>query len=457
MNGELIISGKGSEDYSRSLVTIFLYLTLFFIPMKRLASLGWIGFSWELSFAKIFIVLTFVLWILKSLFFKDSHLFSSPFGRTIYLAIILYLVVSIMSVFVSTAPGAAIEPIVRRIVLVVLSLIIIKIARDYKTIRICGIALLLGSIPGALAGLFELISGNPAIDIVEVHKETFRIAADLPVTSTGTIRIQGFSGDSDLHAYIYIILMGALLVLLYENFRTGSWAMALMVAVLLGIYMVNIFATGSRAGWIGMTICMVSFLLLSDIKRKWFIISGIIFLYLTLLAVLAIFSNTPVLPRLLGLEGEQSESLRLEEAKLDLLLFRSSPILGTGTGNSYNVAHRYFKDNPSFPKIIADYPKLKTNGYLTILAENGLVGLAAYLLIPFSLMAMMIRSITGSVVGDRKTRAIGFLSVIFAHIFLTVFYPVCDSEFWWLIIGLGTATFNCWEESEKRIMVGNKT
>jgi O-antigen ligase len=302
--------------------------------------------------------------------------------------------------------------------------------------------------PGALAGLYELIYNSPVVNILEMNPETYRVVADLPITVTGAIRIQGLSGDSDLHAYIYIIMMGMLLVLFFNTLKGGSRFKGLLLTVLLALYITNIFATGSRSAWLGMTICLGMFLLLSRIKRKWFIMSGIVTLYLVLIVGLASFSNTPVLSRLLGLEGKRSITGRLDEAKLDLSMFSSHPILGVGPGNTINVMHRHFKDSPSYPKVLADYKKLSTNGYLILLSENGLVGFTIYLTILFSFMGMMIRIIASTSEGWKKSMAKGLLSIISAHFFLLVFYPVYDSEFWWMTIGMGLAVFNLRESRQ---------
>jgi len=451
MRHALIIPERHHQDSSWSLVTMSLYLTLFFLPMKRLASLGWIGLPWEASFAKIFIALTFFLWVVASIISKDPQLFSSPYQRMIYLAIILYILASILSMFTSTVPGAAAEFIFRRIFLAILILIIVKIAKDYKTIRACILALILGSLPGALAGIYELITGKPVINITEMNKDTYRVVADLPVTATGSFRIQGLSGDSDLHGYIYIVLMGIVLITLLKSYNTGGWVKKASITILLALYIVNIFATGSRAGWIAMTICIGLFLLLSEVRKKWFILSGIALLYLSLLAGLAVFSNTPVLPRLLGLEGQSSIDSRWDEAKINLSMFHSSPILGIGTGNTPNVIYRHFKIAPSYPKLAADYKKMSTNGYLILLSENGLVGFTVYLLLLFSFITMMIRLIASTANAGDKTMALGFLSVSSAQLFLLVFYPVFDSEFWWTMIGLGIAVFNLWERKENNV------
>ena len=422
-----------------SLEIILLYLAIFFMPMKRGASFGWIGLPWELTFFKVFLGVAFALWVVKSIFTKNPQLFTSPFGSLLNIAIILFFLASIISVINSTDPSAALSTLFRRFILLLFYCFIINIIKNTKAFRYMIIVFLLGIGIECIAGIYELYSGEPVLNYKEVFKGSVRETEGL-YQAEGKIRIQGFALDPDVHAYFMIIGTSIVLPVIFSNYIIKSKLSRFFFICLFIFMLINVLATSSRAGWIGFLISVSTFLLFAKIKKKALIITGTIFLSGVLLIVVGAFSNAPIFERLLGKTGGKSISLRMDEAKTHMAMFRSHPILGVGTGNSLNTRHRYSK--------VAYVPiDANSNGYLTILSENGLMGFVAYLLILYSSILIPIRIIASGCDPDEKNMSLGFLSAYFSHLFLLYFYCATDIEFLWFSIGMGTVMY--WMNKEK--------
>lgn len=426
------------EISPHSIEIISLYIAIFFMPMKRGASFGWIGLPWELTFFKVFLGMAFTLWIAKSIFTKNPQLFISPFGSLLNIALILFFLASIISVLNSTDPRAALPTLFRRLLLLLFYFCIINIIKNTKTFRYMIIVFLLGIGIECISGIYELYTGDPVVNYKTVFKDSVRKTEGLYQTK-GKIRVQGFALDPDVHAYFLIIGTSIVLPVIFSNYIITSKLSRFFFICLFILMLINVLAASSRAGWVGFLISVSTFLLLAKIKKKVLIITGTIFLSGVLIVVVGAFSNTPIFERLLGKTGGKSISLRNDEAKTHMAMFRSHPILGVGTGNSLNTRHRYFKVVYVFD--------IFTNGYLTILSENGLMGVVAYLLILYSSILIQARIIASSRDTDEKNMALGFLSAYFSHFFLLYFYPATDTEFLWFSMGMSTVMY--WMNKEK--------
>ncbi|MBI4228595.1 MAG: O-antigen ligase family protein [Deltaproteobacteria bacterium] len=420
---------------------------MFFLPLKRFASLGWFGLPKEITFAKIFIVLTFVLWLINVIIKKDSSLISSPFRRALNTAVLLYLVVSTLSIFNATVPGAALAVIAKRVFVVILCILIANIACEEKIFRNAIIAYIMGNVLHPLSGIYEFITGKPIINTENIVYLNWR-EGNL-FQEEGGIRIQGLSTDPDYQAYILVIAIGIVLATIFNSQIVRSKMNRILLFVLFILMMGNIFLASSRTGWIGILITVSTFVSLVQIRHKKRLVLGVLFLASTTFACLAVFSNTPMLLRLTGSGGQSSISLRLADLKLALSAFRSHPILGIGTGNAPIVKYRWFKTVPGYTEVegVDNF----MNGYLQILAENGLIGFSVYLFVIFSFIFMLIRLITSSQNHWQRTMALGLLSSFLGHLAMLIGYFIPDSEFAWMVMGLGMVLFQFHEAETKEM------
>lgn len=439
---------KDNSHYS--LANLCLYATILFLPLKRLATLGWIGLPNDFTLSKLFIVSTLLVWALHLLLNKDSSFLVLPFRRVLNTAIVLYLFTALFSLLNATEPFASFPVIARRLGVILIYVLIINIVRDDKSLRICIIVLIIGNIPNIVGGIYELITQQPVIDnrlLITQEEETGKensIAA-----FGGYIRVQSFLLDPDIFAYYTILIMGIVLASLFSSYVIKSkWHYFSLIFFLI-MHIVNAFAASSRAGWLGFFGCMITFLLFIQIKRKALLLACLFTLTIVLFAGLAVFSNTPILSRLMGEHGQDSISERGEDAKLGINTFRSDPILGVGIGNVEIVRHRFLSAAPNY--IEKPWIPYFTNGYIQILAECGLIGLCSYLMIVISFIMMMIKVMRHSPNPGQRTMALGLLSSFIGHLIMLVAYNLHDSEIIWFITGLGMALFKISENGNKTI------
>ncbi|MCR4319581.1 MAG: O-antigen ligase family protein [Candidatus Brocadiaceae bacterium] len=416
---------------THSLEAVSLYLAIFFMPMKRGASFGWIGLPWEITFFKIFLILTFIVWIAKILFTKTSRLFISPFKGALNVAIILYLLASILSIFNATDPNLAIPALIRRATVIGFYFLMMNIIQEKKLFQFVIVAFLLGTAIESSVGIYELISNEPVLKIEDVYQETVRTEGGL-FQEKGKFRIQGFALDPDWHAYIMIIGICFALGVIFSKYINMSWLRRVLFILILVSLIINVFGAASRAGWIGLLISFGIFLLFVPIRRKGLLIIGLFFLLGTLFLGIAFTSNTPILERLLGKTGHISTSLRGDEARLSLAMFRAHPILGIGLGNTPNVKYRYSRVAP----VCLRTKDLSVCGYLMLLSENGLLGFISYSFILYFFMVRIINTFTSAHDPEKKKLVLGVLSSFLSFLFLMAFYPIVDSEFFWFSVGV---------------------
>ena len=415
---------------AHSLEAVCLYIAIFFMPMKRGASLGWIGLPWEFTLFKVFAVAAFIIWVWRSIITKSPRFFSLPVGRMVVIGAFFYLAFSVLSVVNSMDLNASLSFLLRRSLVIVFFVTLIGIINDKKALRFLLIAFLLGISIECLAGLYELIAKEPIINAIEVFKETIRESEALHQVGK-KVRIQGFALDPNWHVYFIIIGMGVAIAALFSDYIVKTKRARFFLFILLVLMIINILASASRAGWIALFISGSFFLVFAGIRQKGFVIIGTMALAVILLLGLLAFTDTLIWDRLTGKTGSWSVSLRMEEVKLGMATFRAHPIIGVGPGNSMKVRHRYAK-SVSVPDL-----DVVTNGYMAILAENGLIGMTAYLFVLASFMAVLVQMNRKSLDACEKVFAVGLISSLLAHVFLLFFYPVPDSEFFWFIVGVG--------------------
>jgi O-antigen ligase len=155
---------------------------------------------------------------------------------------------------------------------------------------------------------------------------------------------------------------------------------------------VTIFLSASRSGLLNLGILSVLFLARTGIDRRR--IAGLVIVLLVAsVAVLAIvperhldritaFFATDRAVEAAGSSGG-SNLARLEMLRVGLRMFAENPLLGVGIGNSRWVA-------------VVDYGGVRLSGlhnsYVTALAEGGLLLMAAYLLLFWSVLASLART-----------------------------------------------------------------
>ncbi len=221
----------------------------------------------------------------------------------------------------------------------------------YKTNSIRDIVLVIGAI------LIALIWPT-VVDLVLIAQ-----GKGTSFLQMGTARLGG--GSSGPGVYLAMILSFCV-VFLFEARTNGR---RLLWGSLCIIFLVGLFYSYGRAGWIGFALGL--FMLATvKYKRLWFLLPGLI-----LVAILALpqlserFSDISIAQ--LGNRHSSTVAARLQIWTAGLAVFREhNPVFGVGYG-----VERY-----RIGEYLAQYPWMAHNDYIGVLVGTGLIGLILFLL-----------------------------------------------------------------------------
>jgi len=200
----------------------------------------------------------------------------------------------------------------------------------------------------------------------------------------------------------------------------------------------SVFISFSRASWIGGIIVLVGLLFLYPrfILKTSLIVTAVIVLFGGwLLADQVQWAQA----RLSSVESERSALSRLPVYYASYRMFQSKPFLGWGYGNFDRFDRRYQERVAGLA--IDDKDHASHNVYLTIIAEQGLIGLGLFLTPVIWLFVLSVRAFSGMPKNgfwSRKLLVILWL-VIFSHIAVNNFSNmrvVYGLAMWWITLGL---------------------
>jgi putative inorganic carbon (HCO3(-)) transporter len=185
---------------------------------------------------------------------------------------------------------------------------------------------------------------------------------------------------------------------------------AVISGALLVLALACTILSGSRAGWIGLaiglTIAAVAWLLVAE--NRAFVGRAIRSRSLRIaiggVALAGVAAGAVLLPGLLVRAGAGGEGLRLAYAQAALRMFAESPVVGTGPGTW--VAQRVaYTDVPANDFYIPH----AHNIYVQVLAESGLLGAAAGVVVAFFVGRLVLRAVRS---GDPARRTMGWVAVL---------------------------------------------
>lgn len=196
-------------------------------------------------------------------------------------------------------------------------------------------------------------------------------------TSSTTTAIQGRftggSGDPNLEAAAFVatmfLIMGMLSV--YRSARARFWLVVSFVIVTIGF-----IATESRGGLLALAVAAIAALVLSPRHRKRIV--GLLATALVAAGVLLI-AQPGSLSRITDFGGGSSG--RSDLWRVAWHVFTGHPFVGVGIANFVVVEANYVLEPGTISRIqyIVEQPHLVHNSYLQVLAETGVIGLAAFL------------------------------------------------------------------------------
>jgi O-antigen ligase len=347
-----------------------LLLTFLTMPFERMMALfpaegtSQQGILSTLTVTKVMLLLIVPIWLVRTLVLKDSGVFRKTFaspGPTIALVFAFYTTISLVN---AVSLGSYLKNQSTNVSNVVLFIFVLNVMDDKRwVLRSMGV-LFLGYVAVGLMGVYEVTTQTHILELMgrTLPEEAWAI-------SSKAFRPAGPSGDPDYFATS--ILFGLMLTLAVWRFLKPWWIW-LALLCLVGVFLFNIFATGSRGAMLGFLVGMAAFFWFLEMPYK------VPVLALAIVGGLAGFTSYTlfVSARAAGrYSGGETKSLdyRLGWQRQCFGMIEANPVFGVGMGNSVFTQDRFFDPRP--PR----RPYNAANSYVQLAAEAGIPSVVLYL------------------------------------------------------------------------------
>jgi hypothetical protein len=251
-----------------------------------------------------------------------------------------------------------------------------------------------------------------------------------------------FEDPNILASFLMTALLLAVPVLLQAPLsrRTRALGWIVVAPVLLGLA-----TTFSRGGLGGLLVGLACVLVLvrAPRKAKLALVAGIVLAVVVL--VLAVFGWQWVADNVLDIGSNGSAMNRVYMAEGAFKMWLAHPF-GVGLDN-YQVVYPQYRDPRAEQGIVESHL-----AYLTILAETGFLGLAAFLwLLWRSFVRAALPPARNAADPLLRSIAIGAFAASAGLAAQAFTYSIEVSKFWWLAIGLGAAAWRMYAEGESAV------
>lgn len=293
----------------------------------------------------------------------------------------------------------------------VLFIVLRSVDFDRVQLRNVGIALIVLALVAVALGDFEYITGEV------LWKQNVIDATSL----NATVRVNSLFFDPNIYGRFLMVVLLGLLTALAWGARGGK---VVLYAVLFAVIWVGLLFTYSQSSMLGLLIGALVLLGLRFGTGKAVAATGVLVvggLALVLLASSQLRIDTS------GDKGcDIATSGRCELVKGGVRLFESKPIFGWGSG-SYRVAYRK-EEGASGVKAVAASHTIP----VTVAAEQGIIGLAAYIALLVAAIAALLRGARESL--PRAAIAAAFIAIV-VHSWL--YAAFLEDPLTWALLAVG--------------------
>lgn len=409
---------------------IGLYLVMFFVLWDRVLGLGQTG---SLNATKLAIAMT-VLYLLAAILAGQVPGWAKRLLDPLALVGAMFVIVSLMSLPFMPYPEIAIDLLLRRFNVVLLSILMIVAIQDRAQFHRAILWLVVG---GALVGLATTSEAFTGVGLLErLGKSDPNIGSGRNTLQVyrGTIRLIGPSGDPNFYS-IAQALPAVIAFGLFFYYRE-TWK-KILLAFAQGVFIFNILGTGSRSGALAYLVGVFAVFFMCPVKNrvtKAAIASGLVFLGVAGLLAM----DTGIAFERITSPGEASEPIehRVSLWQMSLDMFYDKPAVGAGT-NAFAVNYQNYRVPGSQDRALRPH-----NTYMQLLCENGIQGVVVYLM--FYVTAFL--SAICTALGTRNVR-LKFETMALAALMLGFFVfagtsNVLENELFFLVFGLCAASYN---------------
>ncbi|MFC1721823.1 O-antigen ligase family protein [Patescibacteria group bacterium] len=368
-------------------------LVAFFLPFERIGGFDVVGQT-TLKTSQVFVVVTIASWLLYYLIIRRQ---SNP-RTAIMWPLLAYLGIAAISIVNAQNLERAMAVYVFSAFVIIFALVIPQVIRNTAHIKKVVIVLLFSALIVSLFGLYQFVG-----DVIGLPPELTGLREHYTQSVFGFPRIHSTALEP-LYFANYLLIPIAITFLLWlrqpkTQPESGRWQKFFSRRiVLLGIFLFCILSlslTLSRGGYLGLLATMVILLILGwrqIFTMRNFYILLLVGIIMVLIAVAFInFSGRFSLDTFLTQATEYQTGASIEERYSTYnqaqQLFATHPIFGVGIGNFGPEVATYYQRMPEGGWLIVN------NEPLEILAETGILGLAAILGMVIILLWQTIRAL----------------------------------------------------------------
>ncbi len=289
---------------------------------------------------------------------------------------------------------------------VVLSISPMTSLRDFAELTtLLFVFLIAANTLGTPTGLKKLVAVLAISCVVPLATALYQIILGTGTETWGIKRVMGtFVHPNGLAFYLLLII--PFLIVLIDSPTSGrrlGTAMKLSVFLLLGVSLIALVSTYTRAAWIGFIIELIVLFLLGQRRIP---------LFIALIGILAVVTAPSIIMRAKGIYEPQTSSLfwRLDLWEQLLPMALSRPLTGYGIGTSLQLS-----DFVS----AANLPVVPHNDYLRVLLEMGIPGLVIFISCWLAMISFVRRFFQNQQSSSREKKySLAFLAAIIG--FMTV-------------------------------------
>jgi len=360
-------------------------------------------------------VAAFIGWGLQKL----RHRSSLPFEKKVWVPLLGFLLLSVVSFFWSEFPRQSFRGIFKVLQQVLIFWVVAESFASPARLRYALIVLTASFVLLGLDGIWQYVFGTDLL-----RQISFEPASAGP-RITASFRNYGL-----LASYLLLFL---LILFTRLDRKRYPWSFPVSAFAMAAGFLL-LFWTRLRGAWVAFIGGLVFFLWFAGKRR-----------YLILL-FLALGAGFLLLPRsmIIHIDMEGKEQSLIERAYLwdrALRVIAARPLTGTGI-NTYSVAHQKYDLRQNWR--VRNY--YSHNGYLQIAAETGVPSLACFLAFLLFYFQNALRNLSGILEESDRVALIGILAGMVNFLILglidTVFHNPQAVMAFWLLAGWGVAYQN---------------
>ncbi len=386
-----------------------------------------------LTVAKIFILLGLAWWAVRTILSQDQYILRVLFGRSTSVFLLGSIFVAFSTLTIAPYRPYFTQFLIQGVSLYLLYLLIIGVIQAKpRVFKWCLAALLIGTVPSSLGGIYEALTGHLIMKgriQTPLAPEALAKQKNLYKSESGRYRIASFSGDTGMHGVhwaVYAPLSLAVPFLVRRRWlKIVGWGFVMLTIV-------NCLGTGTRTGMGGMLVGVLLFFWFAKIRHKAQLAVVSVVAALALGAML----GAP-LERILGKEhkAEVSTAWRIAMSKMAVKMIHDHPVMGVGVGNFVGLYYKYAEFVPEANRT----PIVMHNGYLAVWAEQGTIGLIFFLSIFGSVTVILWRCMRHPANDYVHYASVGLAGALAAHLVTQFGYPLLGDELGYLVMGLAVA------------------